>query len=205
LFSDEGIVAESVRKVFALLRDIATICAYFLRSFPISRKLMLHGSDESGERGVLDERDRKILSLLQEDASLSVGDLAERVSLSLSACSRRIQRLEEAGYVARRIAVLSRDLMGVPTTVFALIKTAHHSDDWIDIFRRVIADIPEIVEAHRLTGNYDYILKVVLPRVEHYDVIYKQIVRKVELFDVSASISMEVLKSGMAVPVDYAR
>jgi len=160
---------------------------------------------ELGERGVLDERDRKILSLLQDDASLSVGDLAERVSLSLSACSRRIQRLEEAGYVARRIVVLDRDKMGVPTTVFALIKTAHHSDDWIDIFRRVIADIPEIVEAHRLTGNYDYILKVVLPRVEHYDVIYKQIVRKVELFDVSASISMEVLKSGMAVPVDYAR
>jgi Lrp/AsnC family transcriptional regulator len=156
-------------------------------------------------QGVLDERDRKILSWLQQDASLSVGDLAEKVNLSLSACSRRIQRLEEAGYVARRIAVLDRDKMGVPTTVFALIKTAHHSDDWIDIFRKVIADIPEIVEAHRLTGNYDYILKVVLPRVEHYDVIYKQIVRKVELFDVSASISMEVLKSGMAVPVDYVR
>ncbi|URK87469.1 Lrp/AsnC family transcriptional regulator [Rhizobium sp. RCAM05350] len=151
------------------------------------------------------ERDRKILSLLQEDASLSVGDLADKVSLSISACSRRIQRLEETGYVARRIAVLDRDRMGVPTTVFALIKTAHHADDWIDIFRKVIADIPEIVEAHRLTGNYDYILKVVLPRVEHYDVIYKQIVRKVELFDVSASISMEILKSGMSVPVEYAR
>lgn len=154
---------------------------------------------------MLDERDRKILSLLQEDASLSVGDLADKVSLSISACSRRIQRLEETGYVARRIAVLDRDRMGVPTTVYALIKTAHHSDDWIDTFRKVIADIPEIVEAHRLTGNYDYILKVVLPRVEHYDVIYKQIVRKVELFDVSASISMEILKSGMSVPVEYAR
>lgn len=154
---------------------------------------------------MLDERDRKILSLLQEDASLSVGDLADKVSLSISACSRRIQRLEETGYVARRIAVLDRDRMGVPTTVYALIKTAHHADDWIDTFRKVIADIPEIVEAHRLTGNYDYILKVVLPRVEHYDVIYKQIVRKVELFDVSASISMEVLKSGMALPVEYAR
>ena len=154
---------------------------------------------------MLDERDRKLLMLLQQDASVAMGDLAERVSLSLSACSRRIQRLEEAGYVTRRIVVLDRERMGVPTTVFALIKTAHHSDDWIEKFRRAISDIPEIVEAHRLTGNYDYILKVVLPRVEHYDVIYKQIVRKVELFDVSASISMEVLKSGMAVPVDYAR
>lgn len=169
------------------------------------RKYLLNARRCWGEQGVLDERDRKILSLLQEDASLSVGDLADKVSLSISACSRRIQRLEETGYVARRIAVLDRDRMGVPTTVFALIKTAHHSDDWIDVFRKVVADIPEIVEAHRLTGNYDYILKVVLPRVEHYDVIYKQIVRKVELFDVSASISMEILKSGMSVPVEYAR
>ncbi|MDQ0320797.1 Lrp/AsnC family transcriptional regulator [Pararhizobium capsulatum DSM 1112] len=154
---------------------------------------------------MLDERDRRILTLLQEDASLAVSTLAERVHLSVSACSRRIQRLEETGYIARRIVVLDRERMGVPTTVFALVKTTHHADDWIDIFRKVIGEIPEIVEAHRLTGNYDYILKVVLPRVEHYDVIYKQIVRKVELFDVSASISMEVLKSGTGVPVEYAR
>lgn len=153
---------------------------------------------------MLDERDRRLLALLQEDSSLSVGDLADKVHLSVSACSRRIQRLEDTGYVARRIAVLDRARMGVPTTVFALIKTAHHADDWIEAFRKAISDIPEIVEAHRLTGNYDYILKVVLPRVEHYDVVYKQIVRKVELFDVSASISMEVLKSGLAVPVGYA-
>ncbi len=154
---------------------------------------------------MLDDRDRKILTLLQDDSSLAIGVLAERVHLSVSACSRRIQRLEETGYIARRIVVLDRERMGVPTTVFVLIKTTHHADDWIDIFRRVIADIPEIVEAHRLTGNYDYILKVVLPRVEHYDTIYKQIVRKVDLFDVSASISMEILKSGTGVPVDYAR
>ncbi len=89
--------------------------------------------------------------------------------------------------------------------IYALIKMAHHADDWIDTIRKVIADITEIVEAHRLTGNYNYILKVVLPRVEHYDAIYKQIVRKAELSDVSAAISMEILKSGMALPVEYAR
>lgn len=198
-------MADVQRKDFALLRDNAAVYAYFLCLLNFWRKYFLSALTVGGEQGVLDERDRKILSLLQDDASLSVGDLADKVSLSISACSRRIQRLEETGYVARRIAVLDRDRMGVPTTVYALIKTAHHSDDWIDTFRKVIADIPEIVEAHRLTGNYDYILKVVLPRVEHYDVIYKQIVRKVELFDVSASISMEVLKSGMSVPVEYAR
>ncbi|MGO4350781.1 Lrp/AsnC family transcriptional regulator [Rhizobium sp. RAF36] len=153
---------------------------------------------------MLDDRDRKILDLLQADAGVSVSDLSERVSLSVSACSRRIQRLEESGYIARRIVVLDREKMGVPTTVFALIKTAHHSDEWIESFRRAISSVPEIVEAHRLTGNYDYILKIVLPRVEHYDVIYKQIVRKIELFDVSASISMEILKSGTTIPVSYA-
>ncbi|KQV29432.1 ArsR family transcriptional regulator [Rhizobium sp. Root73] len=143
---------------------------------------------------MLDERDRKILSLLQEDAGLSI-----------SACSHPIQRLDETGCVAPRIAVLDRAKMGVPTTVYALIKMAHHADDWIGTFRKVITDIPEIVVAHWLTGNCDYILKVLLPRVEHYDVIYKQIARKVELLDVSASISMEILKSGMALPVEYAR
>lgn len=154
---------------------------------------------------MLDDRDRKILELLQVDAGVPVADLAQRVNLSLSACARRIQRLEESGHIAGRVALLDRDRMGVPTTVFALIKTAHHSDEWIELFRKAISGMAEIVEAHRLTGNYDYILKIVLPRVEHYDVIYKQIVRKVELFDVSASISMEVLKSGNAVPVEYAR
>ncbi|MEZ2127136.1 MULTISPECIES: Lrp/AsnC family transcriptional regulator [unclassified Sinorhizobium] len=154
---------------------------------------------------MLDDRDRKILELLQVDAGISVTDLAEKVALSVSACSRRIQRLEESGHIARRIVVLDRERMAVPTTVFALVKTARHSDEWIDIFRKAICDIPEIVEAHRLTGNYDYILKIALPRVEHYDVIYKKIIRQVELFDVAASISMEEMKSGVTIPVSYAQ
>ncbi|HEX2147884.1 MAG TPA: Lrp/AsnC family transcriptional regulator [Pseudorhizobium sp.] len=153
---------------------------------------------------MLDERDRKILGLLQKDAALPVAEVAAQVALSASACSRRIQRLEEAGYIARRVAVLDREMVGVPTTVFALIKTAHHSDDWIEKFRSAISDIGEIVEAHRLTGSYDYILKVVLPRVEHYDVVYRRLVKRIELFDVSAFISMEVLKGGESLPVDYA-
>lgn len=153
---------------------------------------------------MLDDRDRKILRLLQVDATLSMAELAERVSLSLSACSRRILRLENEGYITGRRVVLDRTKIGVPTTVFALIKTSRHSDDWLDAFRKAIADIPEIVEAHRLTGVYDYILKIVLPRVEHYDVIYKRIIRQVEMFDVSASISMEALKEGGPLPIDYA-
>ena len=192
------------RQWFALIGAKAAVCANCLRVSKQVCNYVAYRFRIMGGIGVLDDRDRKLLALLQQDASVAVGELAERVNLSLSACSRRIQRLEEAGYIARRIVVLDRERMGVPTTVFALIKTAHHSDEWIETFRRAISDIPEIVEAHRLTGNHDYIVKVVLPRVEHYDVVYKQIVRKVELFDVSASISMEILKSGTAVPVDYA-
>ena len=153
---------------------------------------------------MLDDRDRRILDLLQANAVMPVAEVAEQVALSPSACSRRIQKLEEAGYIARRVAVLDRERIGVPTTVFALVKTAHHSDDWIESFRKAISDIGEIVEAHRLTGSYDYILKVVLPRVEHYDVVYRRLVKRIELFDVSAFISMEVLKSGASLPVDPA-
>ncbi|MCO6178661.1 MULTISPECIES: Lrp/AsnC family transcriptional regulator [Ciceribacter] len=153
---------------------------------------------------MLDERDRKILDALQHDAAIQVSELADLVSLSPSACSRRIQRLEEAGYIARRVAILDRDRVGVPTTVFALVKTSHHSEDWTEAFRRAISDIPEVVEAHRLTGSYDYLLKIAVPRVEQYDVVYRRLVRRIELFDVSAFISMETLKAGEAVPVNYA-
>lgn len=153
---------------------------------------------------MLDDRDRKILSILQKDAAVAVGVIADRVALSVSACSRRIARLEADGYISRRIVVLDRGKMGVPTIVFALVKTTRHSEEWVENFRRAISGIPEVVEAHRLTGNYDYLLKILLPRAEHYDHVYKAIIRKVELFDMSASISMEVMKADEGMPVDYA-
>lgn len=153
---------------------------------------------------MIDDRDRKILDLLQADAAMPISAVAEKVALSPSACSRRIQKLEDEGYITGRVVTLDRERVGVPTTVFALVKTAHHSDEWIEEFRRAIADIAEVVEAHRLTGSYDYLLKIVLPRVEHYDVVYRRLVKRIELFDVSAFISMETLKSGAVLPVSYA-
>lgn len=153
---------------------------------------------------MIDDRDRKILSILQKDASVPTTTIADRVALSVSACSRRIARLEAEGYIARRIVVLDRDKMGVPTIVFALVKTTRHAEEWVETFRKAISGIPEVVEAHRLTGNFDYLLKILLPRAEHYDQVYKAIIRKVELFDVSASISMEVMKADEGMPVSYA-
>lgn len=154
---------------------------------------------------MVDDRDRKILDMLQENASISVSDLADRVSLSVSACSRRIQRLEEDGYIKQRVALLDRPLAGLPTTMFVIVRTARHSAEWLEQFRTAINDIPEIVEVHRMTGTIDYILKLVLPRVEAYDEIYKALVEKVEFFDISASVSMETLKATTAIPTHYAK
>ncbi len=153
---------------------------------------------------MLDERDRLILDRLQANASLPVADLATSVNLSLSACARRIKRLEDEGYIAARVALLSRTAMNLPTTVFVAIRNARHSAEWHEPFSRLLADIPEIIEAHRLTGDIDYILKIAVPDVETYDLIYKRMVRKLEFSGISAYISMETLKAATALPTGYA-
>lgn len=153
---------------------------------------------------MLDDRDRRILTWLQRDANMPLADLAERVNLSASACSRRVTRLKEEGYIERSVAVLNRQKMRVAATVFVMIKTAHHTADWLERFRDALFDLGEIVEAHRLAGNVDYILKVVVHDIAHYDAIYKRLVGRIDLFDVSAYISMETLKDDPAIPTGLA-
>jgi Lrp/AsnC family transcriptional regulator len=153
---------------------------------------------------MLDDRDRRLLAWLQRDADMPLSDLAERVHLSPSACSRRVARLKEEGYIRRSVAVLDRDKMQVPTTVFVMIKTKHHKPDWSDRFRESLSDIAEIVEAHRLAGSLDYLLKVVVGDLAHYDTVYKRIISRIELLEVSSCISMETLKDDPALPTSYA-
>lgn len=153
---------------------------------------------------MLDDRDHLLLTLLQDDADRPVAELAERASLSPSACSRRIQRLRDEGYIVRRIALVDRQRINLPTTIFVIVKTSQHESGWLEEFRAAVHAVPEIVEVHRLTGNFDYILKLVLPNVEHYDTIYKRLVARVSLFEMSAYISMETVKSQTAVPTRYA-
>lgn len=152
---------------------------------------------------MLDERDRRLLAWLQRDSDMPLSELAERVHLSPSACSRRVARLKEEGYIKRSVALLDRQKMGVATTVFVMIKTAHHTADWLERFREALGDIAEIIEAHRLAGNLDYIVKIVVGDIAHYDAIYKRLVGRVDLFDVSAYISMETLKEDAALPTAY--
>ena len=153
---------------------------------------------------MLDSRDHAILALLQEDAEIPVTEIADKVALSASACSRRLQRLKDDGYIERHVALLDRRRIGLPMTVFVIVRTSRHSSDWLERFRAAVAGVPEIVEVHRLTGNFDYVVKIACRDVEHYDAIYKRLVNSLEFSEVSAYISMETLKSETRLPTQFA-
>lgn len=153
---------------------------------------------------MLDIRDRRILEKLQEDASIAVGDLADAIGLSASACWRRIKGMEEDGLISRRVALIDRRKSNVAMTVFVGVRTSRHSIEWLEAFRQAIADIPEIVEAYRLTGEIDYLLRLVVPSVDVYDAVYKQLISRLDFADISSFIAMEELKFTTAVPLKYA-
>ncbi len=150
---------------------------------------------------MLDPRDIAILDLLQQDADTPLAAISAHVHLSPSACSRRIAHLREAGYIRRNVVQVDRRRIGLPTTLFVSIRAKQHCEEWTTRFRAAIEAIPEIVEAHRMTGTVDYLLKVVLPSVERYDAVYKQLIAAIEMSEVSAHISMETLKDASALPL----
>lgn len=152
---------------------------------------------------MLDQRDKKILEHLQTDASTPVADIADRVGLSVSACWRRIRHMEESGVITRRVALVDRRMANLPMTIFVGIRAPRHSMEWTESFRLVIGDIPEIVEAYRLTGEIDYLLRLVVPSVEVYDKVYKTLISRLDFTDVVSFISMEELKFTTAVPMTY--
>jgi Lrp/AsnC family transcriptional regulator len=151
----------------------------------------------------MDAKDRKILSLLQENAMYTAAELGEQVGLSTTPCWRRVQRLEQGGYIRQRVALLDHDKMNVGVTVFVAVRTSRHSGDWLEHFRRAVTTIPEIVEAHRLSGDVDYLLRVVVPSIDGWDAVYRRLIEGIEFSDVSSSFSMEQLKFTTAIPVDH--
>lgn len=152
----------------------------------------------------MDITDKKILDLLQRDASLPLNEIAVRVHLSPTACWKRIQKLESAGVIGRRVALLDAARLNVGVTVFVAIKTNQHNAAWLEKFARVVGAIPEVVEFYRMSGDIDYLLRVVVPDIAGYDSVYKRLIRDTELFDVSSSFAMEQLKYTTALPLDYA-
>jgi Lrp/AsnC family transcriptional regulator len=152
----------------------------------------------------LDGRDLQILGILQEDAMTPVAEMGERVGLSTTPCWRRVQRLEREGVIRRRVALLDPAALNVPVSVFVAIRTSQHSAAWLERFRSALEGIPEIVEAYRMSGEIDYLLRVVVPDIAGYDAVYKKLIERIELADVTSSFSMEELKHTTALPLDYA-
>ena len=152
----------------------------------------------------LDAIDRHLLALLQVNAETPLAELAEAVNLSSTPCWRRIQLLREAGYIRKQVALIDPVKVNLGVTVFVSIKTNQHNAAWLQALRDAVEAIPEIVEFYRMSGDVDYLLRVVVPDIQAYDVVYKRLIRAVELSDVSSSFAMEELKFTTALPLDYA-
>ena len=151
----------------------------------------------------LDESDVKLLRLLQDDSDRTVQELADAVGLSPTPVARRIKRLEEAGIIRKRVALLDPVKINARVTVFVSIRTNSHSHEWLRRFSEVIQEFPEVVEFYRMSGDIDYLLRVVVPDIAAYDAFYKRLIAKIEIRDVSSSFAMEQIKYTTEMPLDY--
>lgn len=135
---------------------------------------------------------------------MALAEIAAAVGLSTTPCWRRIQRLEKSGVIRARVALLDREVIGLGVTVIVRVRTNRHDSAWLEQFARVVEDIDEIVEVYRMSGDIDYILKVVVPDIATYDAIYKRLITAVPLMDVSSNFAMEEIKSATRLPLTYA-
>jgi Lrp/AsnC family transcriptional regulator len=152
----------------------------------------------------LDRIDRKILHELMRDATIPVAQLAERVGLSQTPCWKRVQKLEAAGIITGRVALVDPARIGLGLTVFVEIEAPDHSRDWRAEFRAAIAEFPEIVEVHRMAGDVDYLLKVVVADMAAFDEFYLQLTRRLPCRNVTSNFSMEVIRDTTIWPIDTA-
>src|SRR6476620_3076907 len=153
---------------------------------------------------MLDRMDRKILDILQKDCTLPVAEIGKQIGLSTTPCWRRIQKLEELGVIQRRVALLDPEKVNVGVTVFVSITTSHHTQDWLERFHAALKDFPEVVEFYRMSGQVDYLLRVVVPDIERYDAFYQKLIAKLELSVVSSAFAMDQIKYTTPLPLEYA-
>jgi Lrp/AsnC family transcriptional regulator len=149
----------------------------------------------------MDAIDKKILTVLQDDAALSVAEIGSRVGLSSTPCWKRIQRLEADGIIQRRVALVDQDRIGLGVTVFVSVETGDHSQEWLGRFAKVVGAMPEVMEFYRMAGDVDYMLRVVVPDIAGYDAFYKRLIASVPLKNVTSRFAMEKIKSTTALPV----
>ena len=149
----------------------------------------------------IDDLDRNILSLLQQDATLPLDEIARRVGASKTPVWNRIRKMRASGLIRAEVAILDPDKLGLETCFFVLIRTSQHDTEWLDRFLKAVQARPEVVEAHRLAGEIDYILKVRVPNARAYDAFYRALIKEVSIFTVTSVLSMEEIKSTTALPV----
>ena len=149
----------------------------------------------------LDDTDRRLLRCLQEDASISMDELAGRANLSRNACWRRVKRMEERKVIRGRVALVDPEAVDLGLSVFVIIRTNAHEKDWLGKFEEAVRTLPEIQGAHRMSGDIDYVLRLRVPNVRGYDRFYQRLIEKVPIADISASFVMDDIKDTTALPV----
>jgi Lrp/AsnC family transcriptional regulator len=150
---------------------------------------------------MLDRLDLQILDILQRDTTLSMAELGAQVGLSSTPCWKRVKRMEDEGLIERRVAIVNRKALGLPVTVFVSIRAGQHDEKWLARFAAVISSLPEVQEFHRVSGDVDYLLKVVTSSIEGYDRFYKKLIGLADIAGVSSAFSMEQIKSTTALPL----
>lgn len=148
-----------------------------------------------------DHIDRALLRALQKDARLSQRDLAEQVGLSQNACWRRLKTLYESGLIESHTIRLDPANLGLNLTVFVMVRTRHHSKDWLETFRNEVSSIPNVIDFYRIAGDYDYMLKVVAEDMNAFDRIYQRLIEKVDLDTVTSYMTMEVIADSRPLPL----
>lgn len=151
----------------------------------------------------MDKRDAQMLTILQEDATVGLNNLAKAVNLSPTPCWRRLQKLREDGVICREVVLCDPAKLNLGLTAFVTVRSNQHGDEWTKHFVEAVCAIPEIIEIYRMSGDVDYLLKVVVPNIAGYDKVYKRLIKSVELMDVSSAFAMEVIKRTTALPTDY--
>ena len=154
---------------------------------------------------MLDKLDVKILQILQKDCTVPVAEIGKKVGLSTTPCWRRIQKMEEMGVIRSRVALLDSAMVNAPVTVFVFITTNKHTETWLDEFHAAIERFTEVVEFYRMSGQVDYLLRVVVPDIASYDAFYKRLISEIDIADVSSSFAMEQIKFTTELPLGYVK
>lgn len=152
----------------------------------------------------MDDLDKKILSILQLNATIPLSELSKKIGISVTATWNRIKKLEENGTIISRTAILDNNKINLPIVIFLSVSISSHSEEWINQFKKIIMHYQQIIEVYRLTGSTtDYLLKIVAPSIEEYDQFQQELIKKIEFTKMSSNIALKQLKSSSYLPLDF--